>query len=984
MQKAIYFCLFLFIIGIQSALTTDITIILQNGLEINGEIYESVEDVKISNWSADHANENFENNTLVVGREDQRVLIRFDISLLPKDTNVKSAILSLYCTGIDGSTPGTISLHRMTQPNWVVNKATWNKYDGINDWTAPGAEGDYDTTAISVWKPIAKTWAEFDVTSIIRNYIDSVYDSKTGFLLKSGASYDYTYFADSANTNQSVRPKLTIIYTSNAPVANAGIDQEVGRNARVALDGTRTTDPNQDPKYLNYEWSFLSKPKTSNLTDNDISPNNTTGINGGDKPSFMIDALGDYDIVLTVTNDLGLKSRDIVRITSFYVKNEHPRIWLSSEVLDILKLRAQANTPEWQALVADANRTDKTVIESSALVYKITGQKEYADKAIKQMLSKATNPEAGKDYNASKYYTIPLYIGFDWLYDQLSETDKAIIINAINEVNNYILTNSFTRSLFYSPTNVYGQRAATNIGLSGYATYGDNNQAKEWINEAMNQFKTITTPYLDELNASNGGAWPHSHAYGAHFEQLLRYIIGVKTATEEDLLIYIRGYAEAKIYYVIYATYPTMNDMHMFGETWKSGPDALDWTLMLLLAKVFYGTQSGEYAQWWLNQSNILYNSALYNSPSSTFIFYDRDAKEREPNNLPLCRYEPYIGHIYTRSDWTKDATWLSFESGPAYYVDHLHADNNQFTVYKHSKLVVETATYEPAGTAYHNSLLINGQGQIYPISKYKDDDGNYERAKNAGKIISLEDNGHYTYIKGDATDSYNTSKNYIVEKFTREIIFLRPDYIFIFDKVKTLQPVINTWRIHTSTTPQVNGSKSIINNGRGSLFLNTLLPELAKITVGESTYNNTRIAWKLDVENSIPQDLTFFLHAMYTTDDSVSSPPSIAKIQGDTMVGAQIADSLVLFSSTDSVINEVSYIVNNNGLIKNILCNMLPNIPYTIFKDGNAIQTVISSENGILTFDTVIDGQHQISVSNSGTLPEIPIGKAGKPKHKD
>ncbi len=51
---------------------------------------------------------------------------------------------------------------------------------------------------------------------------------------------------------------VTVKAGNEAPVANAGPDQTVASEATVKLDGSGSTDPNNDP--LSYEWSQLNGP----------------------------------------------------------------------------------------------------------------------------------------------------------------------------------------------------------------------------------------------------------------------------------------------------------------------------------------------------------------------------------------------------------------------------------------------------------------------------------------------------------------------------------------------------------------------------------------------------------------------------------------------------------------------------------------------------------------------------------------------------
>ena len=48
---------------------------------------------------------------------------------------------------------------------------------------------------------------------------------------------------------------------NTAPIADAGIDQNVITGSLVTLDGSKSSDPNDD--MLSYNWSFTAKPTGS-------------------------------------------------------------------------------------------------------------------------------------------------------------------------------------------------------------------------------------------------------------------------------------------------------------------------------------------------------------------------------------------------------------------------------------------------------------------------------------------------------------------------------------------------------------------------------------------------------------------------------------------------------------------------------------------------------------------------------------------------
>jgi len=100
-------------------------------------------------------------------------------------------------------------------------------------------------------------------------------------------------------------PSLVEISTENsAPVAMAGDDQSADLIGQIVqLEGIGQ-DPNGDN--LTYAWSFLSKPPESQTVFSDNSISN---------PVFVVDANGDFEIQLRVTDVWGLSGTDTLKVT---------------------------------------------------------------------------------------------------------------------------------------------------------------------------------------------------------------------------------------------------------------------------------------------------------------------------------------------------------------------------------------------------------------------------------------------------------------------------------------------------------------------------------------------------------------------------------------------------------------------------------------------------------------------------------------------
>lgn len=92
--------------------------------------------------------------------------------------------------------------------------------------------------------------------------------------------------------------------SNNAPIAQAGADQAASVNLPVLLDGSGSTDADNDS--LTYAWSFADMPATSQSTFNDETLA---------KPSFTPDVVGTYSVELTVSDGTDTSAVNQVVIT---------------------------------------------------------------------------------------------------------------------------------------------------------------------------------------------------------------------------------------------------------------------------------------------------------------------------------------------------------------------------------------------------------------------------------------------------------------------------------------------------------------------------------------------------------------------------------------------------------------------------------------------------------------------------------------------
>jgi hypothetical protein len=319
------------------------------------------------------------------------------------------------------------------------------------------------------------------------------------------------------------------------------------------------------------------------------------------------------------------------------------------------------------------------------------------------------------------------------------------------------------------------------------------------------------------------------------------------------------------------------------------------------------------------------------------FLYEEEADPVRDMKDFPLAHLAAGIGKVFARSDWSEDATWLRFECGD-WWSQHQHFESGNFEIFRREPLATEsgnfTEWYTPHDlnwlirTVAHNCILINkpdekwynlgrrsdkvelandgGQGantfHVVTLEEWKRrHDEHFER----GDIAAYEDRPEFLYVAGDSTKAYAASK---AKRVLRQIVFIRPCTFVMLDRVSSVRAeYAKTWLLHCHNEPVLEERTIRIENGKGKLSVQVLLPEDAAIskvegfTYGANTYEPARSRlwppefvnrWRVEVRPGAPRTDDVFLHVLSTAD----VPESAQLVQEDGLVGARGKGWQVLF----------------------------------------------------------------------------------------
>lgn len=361
-------------------------------------------------------------------------------------------------------------------------------------------------------------------------------------------------------------------------------------------------------------------------------------------------------------------------------------------------------------------------------------------------------------------------------------------------------------------------------------------------------------------------------AYGATYSFLDPILLWEK-ATDVKMIADWQG---KLIYRYIYGlrgnmTYPSSGDsspISVHGSDFVAG-------FSLWSAIHFADPYAGDFYNNWIGAKGYRF---------SDFMYWEPGFPETSIAKLPYSRLFRNAGQVLMRDTWDyPNATLLEFKSSSFGSINHHHLDQNSFTIFYKSPLLIDSGYYDSYGTNHwynyyirtiaHNSITVSDPNEKFILSwvpkesQLLSNDGgqrlmkithpNLDQIKEGGSnhfdgIVRYEYKPEYTYTSGNASKAYNSDKLDQQNGFLRSIIFLRKSsfwkhpIIVVFDSVKTKPGKVGLKKrflLHTATEPEPSGGEKTgpgqfrtldkifsIRNGLGMLFVETVIPEKATI----------------------------------------------------------------------------------------------------------------------------------------------------------
>jgi len=596
------------------------------------------------------------------------------------------------------------------------------------------------------------------------------------------------------------------------------------------------------------------------------------------------------------------------------VPREHPRLLGSRERLQRLaRERAEAYGRVVQvARRQEADEHSKMI--SMALVCAIDEDASLGEKAVEMAMQTVSGP-IKKGHVPFANDLARTAIVYDLCHEQWTPQQQARFHDYVNQTVDANVQSE--PHVFHNGW--YGYKN-WGIGLACYASYYENPRAPEILRSLEAEFRDRAAAAL-EL-AGDGGGWAEGYYVNYWLYEWLFFCEVARSCEGVDYYAMAPRFFRNRAVAGMFETYPGIG-IYDSRRPIPMGDGG---------GRVFGGDRDKT-----LSARRILVN---YYRDDPDFLWRDTTVKKADLSRFRLSHMSPGPGYVCARSSWEEDATYFFFKCGDR-FTAHQHLDNGHFLIYKHEELAGDGGHYDDFGSPHdvnyhlrsiaHSTILVHDPSERWPGIRAGNVTGNDggqshdwphhngavadaaawhkdERLYDMADLLAFDDRGTYVYVAGDCSRAYSPAK---LDDFTRQIVYVRPDTFIVFDRVSCPLPELEkTWLLQAMKRPEGSPPNLVITNGKGRLFVETLLPRDPEVRLvdGEDLYRYGGRSYaprrdtgpapecRVEISPSRPAKVDYFLHVLTATDSSTDSVPRAVARENETETRVTVGDATVAF----------------------------------------------------------------------------------------
>ena len=547
------------------------------------------------------------------------------------------------------------------------------------------------------------------------------------------------------------------------------------------------------------------------------------------------------------------------------VKGVHPRIYLSDARIKELRqaiktthaqlwdeVRAQANLAVRQG--APAYREDDgwsgdeqlwqrgvgNTMPVLAMAYVLTGEQQYLDSAREWALASCGYKTwglgriDGMDL-AAGHQLFGLAIVYDWCYGDLGEEARQTIRETLVKRTSAMFEAAATGKAWWHRSYLQNHLWVNICGMAvaGLALFYEVEDASQWIGLPLDKSqRTMAALGSDGASHEGVGYWGYGVEYMLKFMHLARELL--------DVNLYDHDWWRNTAVYRQYLALPR--------NIWTSSNNIVDiadcprgnWYGPDYLLRGLAREYGDGYAQWLAQQID----TADVDSAEARWlnlIWFEPTVKARSPHDLPTLHHFEDMDLVSARSDWSGNESLVVFKCGP--YIGHkaveefdydpggghVHPDANHFVLFGEAEWLICDDGYRAKWTGQHNTLLIDGEGQIGEGRMWFQGT-ELLRLKARPRVIRAVSTPELGQITGDATEAYPRQLG--LKHYIRHLLFLKPNVLIVVDDIALNETRKLELRFHPEHRQVERDNEAFIIRGKQAILrLEPLTCENVKVT---------------------------------------------------------------------------------------------------------------------------------------------------------
>lgn len=566
------------------------------------------------------------------------------------------------------------------------------------------------------------------------------------------------------------------------------------------------------------------------------------------------------------------------------VSPTHPRIALNDEATRARLLAAlEADTPAAARFkeIVDSEMAGSEHYEFqpwfAALLGELTGEAPYCAYAIAGTDAVVAAEEAliANGERAEVAGDSYLYVGdtvgnlalvYDWCFDALTDDQRQRWLTYANQAvwNVWHPAEANWGGVVYdwsgwsidNPSNNYYYsflQATLYLGLAAYEEHPD---AAGWL--TMFRETKIAGQLVPQFAADlAGGGSREGTGYGVAMARLFRLYDFWETSTGESIKD-LTGHTRASLLHILHTTVPTLDRIAPVGDHARDSTAALfDYhrDYVQLLAHMYRDDPVAPTARWWLQACSVPEMSQHFMAVWD--LWYGSTAPAAPESGLHSAYHASGTGQVYARSSWDTDATWVHLAAGP-YTESHAHRDKGSIMFYRGEWLAYDQNILSHSGLRQeeesHNLVRIVDAGETVPQREGAD----------PADLLALAEGDGWLYAAVDVTPIYDDHP--AVDRVEREMVFIKPDVLVVFDRVDTSGASQRIWQLNTPIQPTLNGTTATITGSAATLVVRRIEPADAASSVFDWTADDDMDGgFRIDSEHADPGGSSRFLHVLST-----------------------------------------------------------------------------------------------------------------------